>query len=82
MTDGLFTPELIMEVAEAGENYQITAKEFSDIMVVITEIFAAIVIISLSAILTEPIIRGFSKGTGIKVKEVAGVLIPVYHGVK
>ncbi|GAI65440.1 unnamed protein product, partial [marine sediment metagenome] len=43
----LLTPELVIEVAEAVEDYQITAKEFSNIMIVVTSIFMGIAIISL-----------------------------------
>ncbi|GAI80719.1 unnamed protein product, partial [marine sediment metagenome] len=58
------TPELVLQVAEAVEDYQITAKEFSSIISVITSIFMGVAIISLGAILTEPIIKGFTKETG------------------
>ncbi len=73
----LITPELVIEVAEAVEDYQITAQEFNSIITIITSIFMGVAIISLGAILTEPIIKGFTKETGFKTKKVAGVVIPV-----
>jgi len=72
----LITPELVLQVAEAVEDYQITAKEFSSIISVITSIFMGVAIISLGAILTEPIIKDFTEETGFKTKKVAGVIIP------
>jgi hypothetical protein len=73
----LITPELVIEVAEAVEDYQITAQEFNSIITIITSIFMGVAIISLGAILTEPIIKGLTKETGIKTKEIAGVPIPI-----
>ncbi|GAI86641.1 unnamed protein product, partial [marine sediment metagenome] len=62
---------------EAVEDYQITAKEFSSIMIVVTSIFMGVAIISLGNILIGPIIKGFTKETGIKTEEIAGVTIPI-----
>ncbi len=77
MPNRLFTPGLIVEVAEAVEDSEITAKEFSIIMVVVTSIFLGIAIISLGNILTEPIMKGLTKETGVKTKKMAGVVIPI-----
>ncbi len=73
----LITPGLVIEVAEAVEDYQITAKEFNSVMIVVTSIFMGVAIISLGNILVKPIIKGFTKETGIETRKVAGVVIPV-----
>lgn len=73
----MVTPGLILEVAEAVEDYQITAKEFNDIMVIVTSIFIGIAIVRFHTILTEPILKGFTEETGIKMEKKAGVLIPI-----
>ena len=73
----LMTPELVIEVAEAVEDYQITAKEFEDIMGVVTSIFMGVAVAGLVGMLTGAIFRGFTKETGIKVEKRAGVPIPI-----
>ena len=73
----LITPELVIEVAEAVEDYQITAKEFEGIMEVVTSIFMGVAIAGLVGMLTGAIFRGFTKETGIKVVEKGGIPIPV-----
>ena len=77
MPNGLFTPGLITEVAEAVEDYQITAKEFEEIMEVVTSIFSGIMIAGFVGMLTGAIFKGFTKETGIKVEKRAGVPIPI-----
>ena len=78
MPNGLFTPKLITEVAEAAEDSVITAKEFSNIMGVVTSIFTGIMIAGFVGMLTGAIIKGFTKETGIKTKKVGGVPIPIW----
>ena len=73
----LITPELVIEVAEAVKDYQITAKEFEDIMEVATSVFMGVAIAGLVGMLTGAIFRGFTKETGIKVVEKGGIPIPV-----
>lgn len=73
----LFTPGLVTEVAEAVEDYQITAKEFEDIMVVVTEVFLGVAVAVFIGMLSGAMFKRFTKETGIKTKEVAGVTIPI-----
>ena len=77
MPDGLITPELVLQVAEAAEDYVITPQEFNSIMAVVTSIFMGVAIVGLHCILTEGIAKRFTKETGIKVEEKAGVPIPI-----
>ena len=77
MPNGLFTPGLITEVAEAVEDSVITTQEFSSIMEVITGIFTGIMIAGFVGMLTGAIFKGFTKETGIKTKKIAGVVIPI-----
>ncbi|MBA7558624.1 hypothetical protein ES708_00228 [subsurface metagenome] len=77
MPDGLITPELVLQVAEAAEDYVITPAEFSEIMGTVATIFAGVGVAGLIGMLTGAIIKGFTKETGIKVKEKAGVPIPI-----
>lgn len=77
MPNGLFTPELIIEVAEAGEDSVITKEEFSGIMEVITTIFLGVLTVVFVSMLVGALIKGFTKETGIKTKEIGGVIIPV-----
>ncbi len=74
MPNGLFTPELILEVVEAGEDSVITHEEFSGIMEVVITIFMGVAF----AIFVGMLVRGITKGTKIKTKEVAGVIIPTW----
>ncbi|MBA7685816.1 hypothetical protein ES703_94244 [subsurface metagenome] len=71
------TPELVLQVAEAVEDYRITAKEFEEIMGVVTSVFMGVAIAGLVGMLTGAIFRGFTKETGIKVVEKGGIPIPV-----
>jgi len=77
LPSGLVTPELVLEVAEAVEDYQITTKEFSSIMGVITTIFTGIMTAVFVGMLIKPIVKGFTEETGIKTKKIAGVLVPI-----
>ena len=74
----IFTPELVIEVVEAVEDYQITAKEFENITSVITSIFAGVMIAGFVAMLTGVIFKRFTQETGVEVEEKAGVPIPIY----
>lgn len=78
MPDGLITPGLVLQVAEATEDYVVTPAEFSEIMGTVTTIFVGAAVAGLIGMLTGTIIKGFTKETGIKVEERAGVPIPVY----
>ncbi|GAI69226.1 unnamed protein product [marine sediment metagenome] len=73
----LLTPELVLQVAEAAEDYRITATELSEIMGTVTSIFAGVAIAGLVGMLTGAIFRGFTKETGIKMEKRAGVPIPI-----
>lgn len=63
----LMTPELVLQVAEAAEDYRITPAELSEIMGTVTSIFAGVAIAGLVGMLTGAIFKGFTKETGIKV---------------
>ena len=73
----MITPELVLQVAEAAEDYQITPTEFSEIMGTVTSICMGVMIAGFVGILTGVIIKGFTKETGIKVVEKGGIPIPV-----
>jgi len=70
----LFTPGLVIEVAEAVEDSVITTEELSSIMGVVTSIFMGIML----AVFVGMLMRTITKETGIKTKEIAGVPIPMY----
>ncbi len=67
MPDGLITPELVLQVAEAAEDYVITPSEFSSIMGTLTMIFMGVAAVVLGNILILPVIKGFTKETGVKI---------------
>ena len=73
MPNGLFTPKLIMEVAEAGEDSVITHEEFSGIMKTIASVFMGVAMM----VFITMLIRGLIKGTGVKTKKIAGIPLPV-----
>jgi len=73
----LITPELVLQVAEAAEDYVITPAEFSEIMGTVTTIFAGATVAGLMGMLMGAIIKGFTRETGIKVVEKGGIPIPV-----
>ena len=50
MPNGLFTPDLILEVAEAGEDSVITTQEFSNIIEVIAGVFMGVAIANIESI--------------------------------
>lgn len=77
MSDGLITPGLVLQVAEAAEDYVITPTELSEIMGTISTIFAGVAVAGLMGMLMRAIIKGFTKETGIKVVEKGGIPIPV-----
>lgn len=70
----LFTPKLVLEVAEAAKDSVITQEEFSSIVGVLTGIFMGVMI----AVFIAMLMKGVTKETGIGVKKVAGVSIPIY----
>ncbi len=78
MPNGIFTPELILEVAEAGEDAVVTAKELSGIMGVISILFAEIAISGFVGILIGTIAKGFTEETGSKTKKIAGIPVRMY----
>ena len=77
MPDGLITPELVLQVAEAAEDYVITPTELSEIMGTVISIFAGTAVAGLIGMLMGAIIKEFTKETGIKVVEKGGIPIPV-----
>ena len=78
MPDGLITPELVLQVAEAAEDYRITPQELNSIMAAVTSIFLVVAVIGLHGIFMGAMTKRFTEETGIKVKEKAGVPIPIY----
>jgi len=77
LPDGLITPELVLQVAEAAEDYVITPTELSEIMGTVISIFAGTAVAGLIGMLMGAIIKEFTKETGIKVVEKGGIPIPV-----
>lgn len=77
MPDGLITPGLVLQVAEAARDYRITPTEFAEIMGTISTILAGVAVAGFIGMLTGAIFRGFTKETGIKVVEKGGIPIPV-----
>lgn len=73
----LITPELVLQVAEAAEDYRITPTEFTEIMGTVTSIFAGAAVAGFIGMLMGAIIKGFTRETGIKVVEKGGIPIPV-----
>ena len=78
MPDGLITPELVLQVAEATEDYVVTPTEFSEIMGTVTSILAGVAVAGLTGMLMGVITKSFTRETGIKIEEKAGVPIPIY----
>ena len=62
----LITPGLVLQVAEAAEDYRITPAEFSGIMGTISSIFVGAAVAGLVGMLTGAIAKGFTRETGIK----------------
>ena len=77
MPNGLITPELVLEVAEAGEDLVITPTELESILGMITVISAGVMIMGFVGILLGPIAKGFTKETGIKTVKVGQIPIPI-----
>ncbi len=65
MPDGLITPELVLQVAEAAEDYVITSTEFSEIMGTISSIFTGVMIAGFVGMLIGEITGSFTKEQGI-----------------
>lgn len=77
MADGLITPELVLQVAEAAKDYRITSAEFAGIMGSVTSIFAGMAIAGLTGMLLGVLGKRFTMETGIKLREEMGIPIPV-----
>jgi len=77
LPDGLLTPGLVLQVAEAAEDYRITPTELSEIMGTVTSIFAGVMIAGFVGMLTGAVFKGFTKETGVKIEEKGGIPIPV-----
>ena len=61
MPDGLITPELVLQVAEATEDYVVTPTEFSEIMGTMTSIFAGMAIVGLTSMFLGAITERFTR---------------------
>jgi len=77
LPDGLLTPDLIMQITEATEDYQVTPSEFSQIMGTMTSIVAGFAITGLIGMLTGSIFSAFEKKTGYEVLDEYGLPVPV-----
>jgi len=77
LPDGLFTPSLVMEIAEATEDYQVTPSEFSQIMGTVTSIVAGFAMTGMVGMLTGSVFSAFEKKTGYEVLDEYGLPIPV-----
>ena len=62
-----FNPELIMQVAEAGEDSVITPKEYSDILGTIAAIEVGVAMAFLIGMLMKGMMKDVTKETGIKI---------------
>lgn len=63
MPDGLITPELVLQVAEATEDYRITATEFSEIMGTISSIVAGVFTVGAVGMLIAGLAKKLSETT-------------------
>ena len=72
----LITPELVLQVAEATEDYVVTPTELSEIMGTVTSIFLGVAVAGFVGMLTGAILKGFTRETGIKLREEMGIPIP------
>ena len=63
----LMTPGLITEVAEAVEDYQVTAQEFGEIIEVVTSIFMGVVVAGFVAMLMRAVTGRFGEETGVPI---------------
>jgi len=77
LPNGLITPELVLQVAEAAEDYRITPAELSEIMGTVTSIFAGVAVAGVIGMLIKGVVKDFTEETGFKTKKVAGVIIPI-----
>jgi len=77
LPDGLFAPALVMEIAEAAEDYQVTPSEFSQIMSTVTSIVAGFAITGLIGMLTGSVFSAFEKKMGYEVLDEYGLPVPV-----
>lgn len=77
MPNGLFTPKLVLQVAEAVEDNVVTPNELNEIIGTVTTIFAGVMLVGFVGMLTGTIYKGFTRETGIKIEERGGVPIPV-----
>lgn len=76
MANGLITPGLVLQVAEAAEDYQVTPTELSEIMGTVTSIFTGAAVAGLIGIFLGAITERFTRETGIKLREEMGIPIP------
>jgi len=77
MPDGLLTPDLVMEIAEATEDYQVTPSEFSQIMNTLTSAAAGVLAAGAIGLLIGAISEKFARETAFEVRKVAGIPLPV-----
>jgi len=77
LPDGLLTPSLVMEIAEATEDYRVTPSEFEQIMGTMTSIVAGFAITGMVGMLVKTITKEFARQTPFEVKEVGGMPLPV-----
>ena len=77
MSDGLLTPNLVMEIAEATEDYRVTPSEFQQIMGTMTSIVVGFAITGVAGMLIKTVTKEFARQTPFEVKEIAGIPLPV-----
>ena len=61
MPDGLITPELVLQVAEAAEDYVVTPTEFTEIMGTISSIFIGAFAFGVLGMLIGGLTKGLSR---------------------
>lgn len=83
MPDGLITPGLVLQVAEAAEDYRITPTEFTEVMGTISSIFVAAFVFGSAGMLLRGLAEGVTSFTSEESKHHSGgnVEIERYHGV-
>ena len=58
MPDGLITPELVLQVAEAAQDYVVTQTEFDEIMGTISSIFIGVFVFGALGMLIGTLTEG------------------------
>lgn len=61
MPNGLITPGLVLEIAEAGQDYVITPQELSDIMGTISSTVAGIFVFGFLGMVIGGLTKGLTK---------------------